>query len=360
MKISDDSLFYHKKPLFGLDVGTRAVKYVQLERQKSGARMLAWGVSTITDKVMNDGVITNVSLAAKIIERMVSKYGVGQLTTNRVAMSIPVSKVFTRVLTLPSMSKKDLDEAVRTEVQQSVPMPIEKLYWDYEVINTDDSNNTSIQLIVTPREIVDSYEAVCRILGLDLALIQTNIHADAQLCAVYGEVTKGAPSIIVDIGGASMDIGVFDNALRATGTITYGGDSITNAIEQSLGITHTEAHDIKVNEGLSVGNHQKKVKQAIEPILQNMISEIQKMRRFYTERISDETLVSQVLLVGGGANMPGLGDYFVDSLQLPSRVVAPWGGIKLGKLQAPEKVDQPRFLTCLGLALADPDEVVGL
>lgn len=359
MKVPGDPLFYHKKPLFGLDIGTRAVKYVQLERQKNGAKMRAWGVSTTTDKVMHDGVITNVSLAAKIIERMVSKHSVGQLTTNRVAMSIPVSKVFTRVLSLPNMSKKELDEAVRTEIQQSVPMAVEKLYWDYEVIETDDPATNSVQLIATPKEIVDSYEAVCKVLGLDLALIQTNIHADAQLCAAYGEATKGAPSIIVDIGGASMDIGVFDNALRATGTVGYGGDSITNAIEQSLGITHAEAHEIKVNEGLGAGARQKKVKQALDPVLQNMASEIQKMRRFYAERISDNDPISQVLLVGGGANMPGLGDYFVDTLQLPSRVVAPWSGITMGKLQAPEKVDQPRFLTCLGLALADPDEVAG-
>lgn len=358
MKVPGDPLFYHKKPLFGLDIGSRAVKYVQLDKQKHGARMRSWGVSTTTGKVMQDGVITNISLAAKVIERMVSKHSAGQLTTNRVAMSIPVSKVFVRVLSLPKMSKKDMDEAVRTEIAQSVPMAVEQLYWDYEILTTNDPLRLSVQVIATPKAIVDSYEAVCKVLGLELALIQTNIHADAQLCKVYGEVTGDTPNIVLDVGGTSTDIGVLDSALRATGTIAYGGDSITSAIAKTLNITHGEAHDVKVLEGLTHGKHQKEVKAAVEPILQNVVTEVQKMMRFYADRVSDDAPISQVLLVGGGSNMPGLGDYLVDALHLPSRVVAPWSGIEMGKLRAPDKVDQPRFLTCLGLALADSEEVV--
>jgi Tfp pilus assembly PilM family ATPase len=92
-----------------------------------------------------------------------------------------------------------------------------------------------------------------------------------------------------------------------------------------------------------------------------VVKEIKRMNRFYEERVQEGVATSQILIVGGGANMPGLGDYLTNATRIACRVASPWGQhISFGKLEPPEHADLPRFLTCAGLALAQDDQVVGL
>ncbi len=354
-------LFYHKQPIFGLDIGSQTVKFLQLESHQKHVSVKAYGSVATDQKIMANGVVTNIPKAAEMVDKLLANNIRGSLTTNRVVMSIPISHVFTRVLSLPTMSKKELQNAMQLEVEQSVPMASKNLYYDYEVTNTSDSENMLVRMVAAPRNIVDSYTEVCDMLGLDLALVQTNIKADAQLCTKYEDLTPDSPYIIIDVGGDSIDVGILDETLRVTGTVDEGGNSLTQAIAKALHLSPAKANEIKVKQGIGAGTNQKKVKDAVTPILDKVILEIKRMSRFYSERVHEGTEISQILIVGGGANMPGLGDYLTDAIHIPARVSSPWSKyITFGKLEPPEHADLPRFLTCAGLALAQVEEVFEL
>ncbi|MBP9738560.1 pilus assembly protein PilM [Candidatus Saccharibacteria bacterium] len=354
-------LFYHKKPVFGLDIGSKAVKIMQLESSGKHAHVRGYGSIGTDDKIMKDGVISNIPGAAKLIDELLADNIIGSLTTNRVVMSIPVSRVFTRVLTLPLMSKKELSDAVQLEVEQSVPVAPKNLYFDYETTDIGDPNNILVRMVAVPKVIVDSYSAVCELLNLDLALIQTNIRADAQLCKLYEDLESNNPYIILDVGGNAIDIGILDETLRVTGTVDEGGDGLTNSIAKALHVSPDKAHHIKVTQGLGAGAQQKKILTAVSPILDKVIKEIEKMVRFHQERIKPGSEISQILIVGGGANMPGFGDYLTNATHIATRLSSPWGGhLTFGNLEPPESADLPRFLTCAGSAMASDKEVFGV
>ncbi len=353
--------FYHKRPLFGLDIGSQTVKFVQLEPHQKNAVVTAYGSVATDAKIMKDGVISDIPEAAKLVDKLLSENANGILTTNRVVMSVPVAHVFTRVLSLPTMSKKELDSAIQLEVEQSVPVASKNLYYDYETTDIGDPENVLVRMVAAPRDIIDSYVAVCDMLNLDLALVQTNIRADAQLCMLYEDLAKNSPYIIVDVGGDSIDVGILDATLRVTGTVEEGGNSLTEAIASALNISKADANELKVTQGISAGPQQEKIKKAVVPVLDKVIQEITRMTKFYQERVHEGSVISQVLIVGGGANMPGLGDYLTDAIHVATRVSSPWGTkISFGKLEPPEHADLPRFLTCAGLALARDDEELGL
>lgn len=351
-------LFYHKRPIFGLDIGSQTVKFLQLEQRKNQAVVKAYGSVEADQEIMKAGVITNIPKAAELIDTLLAQNMQGTLTTNRVVMSIPVSHVFTRVLTLPVMSRKELRSAMQLEVEQSVPMPVKNLYYDYETTDLGDPENELVRIVAAPRNIVDSYVEVCEMLGLDLTLVQTNISADAQLCAKYEELIPDSPYVIVDVSGDSIDVGILDRTLRVTGTVEEGGNSLTQAIAKVLHLSPAKANKVKVTQGLSLGTNQDKIRTAVEPILDKVVMEIKRMIRFYEERVHEGSEVSQILIVGGGANMPGLGDYLTNATHIPSRVSSPWSRyVTFGKLEPPEFADLPRYLTCAGLALAEDEEV---
>lgn len=337
------------------------MKAMQLEAHQGKATVKAFGSIDTDARIMKNGVITNIPEAAKTIDTLLSKELSGTLTTNRVVMGVPVSHVFTRVLTLPLMSKKELDNAVQLEVEQSVPVASKNLYFDYETTDTGNPDNMLVRMVAVPRTIVDSYAAVCDLLKLDLALVQTNIRADAELCLMYEDLTGSNPYFILDVGGNSIDIGILDATLRVTGTVDEGGNSLTAAIAKELKVSESKAHTIKVTHGLNASKSQAKIMKAVDPILAKVTTEIKRMTRFYQERIKEDAEISQILIFGGGANMPGFGDYLTNATRIPTRVSSPWGNqIVFGKLEPPEHADLPRFLTCGGLALAKDNEALGL
>lgn len=332
---------------------------MQLNRSRRVATVQAYGIADNKQQVIKNGIITDTVAVAKQIDDLLSHNMIGRLSTNRVVMAIPVAYVFTRILNLPIMSRKELADAVKLEVDQSIPASSKDLYYDYEMTDVANSENMLVRLVAVPRAIVDSYEATCDLLKLDLSLIQTNIRADAQVCSLYEDTDAGSPYIILDVGRNSIDIGVLDDTLRITGTVDAGGDDLTKAIEKELSVSHDEAHEIKVGQGISAGKNQKKVVTAVSPILGKVEAEIKKILRFYEERVSADVAVSQILIVGGGANMPGLGDHLTNATHIATRVAAPWGNkVRFGKLEPPQLADLPRFLTCAGLALADEQEIV--
>lgn len=353
------ALFYHKRDVFGLDIGSQTIKVMQLERHHSGARVVGYG-SVNTDKTLiKDGVIRQIPLTAKLVDTLLAEKLKGKLTTNRVVMSIPVSHVFTRVLTLPQMSKKELLTAVELEVEQSIPLPAKSLYYDYETSIAEADGSTLVRIVAAPRAIVDSYVAVCELLKLDLTLIQTNIEADAQLCMLYEDITNDTPYVIIDVGGTSVDIGILDKTLRVTGTVDMGGENLTEAIAATLHVSKEKAQAIKVSHGLNPGKQQTKIKQAVAPQLDKVVDEIKRIQKFYLERIQQGAEISQIVITGGGANMPGLGDYLTDATRIPTRVSSPWTKrIPFGKLEPPEHADLPRFLTAAGLALTRHEESI--
>ena len=64
-----------------------------------------------------------------------------------------------------------------------------------------------------------------------------------------------------------------------------------------------------------------------------------------------------VVVVGGGSNVPGIGDYFTDSIVIAARVASPWQKLDFGKLPEPNKQFRPRYITVAGLASVSPQGV---
>jgi type IV pilus assembly protein PilM len=255
------------------------------------------------------------------------------------------------------MSKKELISAIELEVEQSIPLPAKELYYDYEV-TAGEGDQTLVRLVAAPRKIVDSYVAVCDLLKLDLALIQTNIEADAQLCILYEDINDGTPYIILDVGGNTTDIGILDSTLRVTGTVDTGGEKFTKAIAKNLEISEKNAQKIKVSRGLNAGKNQAEIRLALAPHLDAVVDEIKRIQKFYEQRIRPNTDISQIVITGGGANMPGLGDYLTDATRIPTRVSSPWSKkITFGRLEAPDHEDLPRLLSAAGLALTKDSEL---
>jgi Tfp pilus assembly PilM family ATPase len=138
--------------------------------------------------------------------------------------------------------------------------------------------------------------------------------------------------------------------LRVTGGIAIGGNDFTVAISKHLNITIENAHQLKTLNGLSAGARREKIQEALSPSLSRITAEIRRVMRYYDERISNERKLAQLLIVGSGSNMPGLGDFFTNEIVIAARVASPWQKLDFGKLAEPGKQFRPRYMAVTGLA----------
>lgn len=345
-------LFYKRKPVIGLDVSQTGIKVMAIDAKKW--LVLGYGSLDLDPVQMQQSLdAQDNTYLSNSITSLLSENIIGRLSSDHVVVGIPTGKTYSRTFTIPTKEEASLDSAVELEVNQYIPLPYSSLYVDYEVIERTKESLTVIMTAV-PRALVDNCLGAVRAAGLFPVMIEPSINAVARVIEATEE--GNLLTLIVDIGAASTDIALLDRgAIRITGGVGIGGNTFTLDIAKKLGVELENAHQLKVLNGLTAGTRQAKLATALEPSLKRIATEIRKVIRYYNERLKDERKIEQVLIVGGGSNVPGIGDYFTNELIMPARVASPWQKLDFGALQQPNKQFRPRYITVAGLA-STPEE----
>lgn len=346
--------FFEDKPLFGMDIGRNTVRVMQLRPEKNKLKMIGYGAIDFDQAAIAEGVIVKHEAIAGAVNKLFKHNLVGDITTKRVAVSIPIAHTFTRSFDIPKLSESELREAVRTEVEQYIPAPADEIYVDYVRVETSKHKST-IFIVAVPKKIVDSYVMLARLLGLELVLLQTSSGAGANLFT--RDSHSDLPTLLIDFGTESADITLVDKGPVVSGTIACGGEQITALIKDSLGVTEREARIIKSKYGLNASKKQHEIVQALNPTLSQLNREIRRSIRYYEERSKIKRSISQIVIMGGGANMPGLSEYLTDNLRIASRAFDPSSYIDFGHLQPISTGDRMSYVTVAGLSLYNPGEV---
>jgi type IV pilus assembly protein PilM len=255
---------------------------------------------------------------------------------------------------LPLLQQKEMKEAVELEAEQYISLPLEDLYLDYEVVKQT-ADSTALFVVAVPRVIVDSYLNLARIMGLETVLIEPTLSSSSRLFSV--DSNSGEATFIIDFGSESSDISIFDKTVLVTGTVQGGGEIFTNNIKKQLDVSLDAAALIKTRYGLGVSKKQREISTALEPILSQIVKEIRRMLRYYEERYGTDRPVNQIVTLGGGANMPGLSEYFTEALRMAVRHTDPWQYFDHKGLQQPDQADRPMYATVAGLSMASSKEM---
>lgn len=289
------------------------------------------------------------------LKLMMAEKLIGSANSKRVAIALPTARSFSRTFSLPLSAEKALHDAVVLEAEQYIPIPSANLYIDYQVIERTKKEVTILMSAMT-RVVVDNVVNAVEAAGLQPVLIEPGICSVAR---VLTATERGSlPTVVVDIGPASTDIAILDQGnIRVTGGLAVGGNTFTLDIAKKLNVALENAHQLKVLNGLSAGPRQQKLQAALEPSIQRILAEVKKVMRYYDERVSKDRKLEQLLIVGSGSNLPGIGEYFTNALVMPARVASPWHKLDFGKIQEPPKQFRPRYITVAGVASIPPERM---
>ncbi|MCA9342735.1 type IV pilus assembly protein PilM [Candidatus Saccharibacteria bacterium] len=353
--MSDTIYFYKDRPIFGLDIGASSAKFVQLNKQGNKCTIQGYGSAQYDKSYIAKGEIINFEGVANAIHKSFSEGIKGKVSTHRVIFSVPAAFTYSRIISLPnSLDIKDIPEAVNTETQQYLPTALSELYTDYSIIDSHDKERRVLTVAV-PKKIIDSYMTLADILGLEVIAMEPSTGASNRLFDFTDQ--HKVPSVLIDFGAYSTDITVYDKSLVVTGTINKGGEDFVKTIEEKLSVTRTEAHTILTRYGFNVSKRQDEIRSGMKPFMDDLSKEVQRMVRYYEERVNDQKKkIGQIVTLGGGANLPGLTDYLTMMLRLPVRPYDPWSTILFDELKRPPVGEETIYVTAAGLALLKPEE----
>jgi type IV pilus assembly protein PilM len=348
-------LYFKSKNIFGFDIGHGSIKVIAMQNKGKTSTVTGYGYAQFDPKAIQDGKIVDVEEVARAAQELFKNQLVGKVDTRSVAVSLPVSHSYSRILNLPKLEKNDLESAVRLEAEQYIPVALELLYIDYDVIQETPEGLDALVSAV-PRDVVDSYLDLFKVLNLEPHTLEPSIMSVVRLVSYVERVD--VPTLIVDFGSVTTDLIIFDGNIRVTGTLNIGGNDFTNLIAEALHIPEQQAHLIKTKYGLDKSRYQDEVTEGLSSAMARIVGELKKVVRYHNDRANDDKRhVQQIIILGGGANIPGLSTHLTSYLRLPTRLCSTWTNIDFGTLQPPHQVEHTMYATASGLALVKKTEI---
>jgi len=320
---------------FGLDMSDLSFKIVQLKKRRGGFDLACWGEHSLSPGIIEKGEIKNEREATRAIKKTLANIKGRKTKTQHVSVSLPEEKAFLQVVQMPKMPEGDLKRAIRFEAENYIPLSIDEVYLDFEVVKPYKNHLDHIDVLINalPKKIVDPYLSIVKKAGLRPQAFEIESQS-----VIRSLIKKGKPTLpiaIIDIGRSRISFIIFaGNSLRFTSTIPLSSQGFDEAISEKMKIGQGEAEKIKTKYDLTKRKKNKKQKEvfkAMEPVLEELIRQIRKYVNFYRTHDFHSHLpkkkrgeITKLVLCGGGANLTGLDKYVSQEIGIPVEVGNPW------------------------------------
>ncbi|HEX3099370.1 MAG TPA: type IV pilus assembly protein PilM [Patescibacteria group bacterium] len=299
-------IFGQKNSMLGVDIGSSSIKIVQIDRGDK-PRLVTYGMVDIAEPITSQTTDEQVHALADLLKNLLEK---AHATTKNCVMSLPNSAVFTSVIDMPKMDDKEMESAMQFEAKKYVPLPFSEVTLSWTIISdNDDGTSSKVLLIAVPNQIRDIYIKLFQLAGLNLEIIE--IEALSLIRAIVVDKTKN--DVIIDIGAKVTGLNfVRQGSLQLTRNLSIGGDTITERIAQALNLSAPRAEQFKTDFGLQGTDF---LPEAVKPVLSIIKTEVAQIIGIYN---SHDVATDRIVLVGGGAQLPGITEYFQSELGVPT------------------------------------------
>lgn len=339
----------------GLEINDLSVRAIQLEKAGSKNRVIGYGAADIAPDSISEGEIIKKENVVLAISNAISNASPQKIRAKKAICSISETKAFLRIVNIPKMKKEEIGEAIKWELEANIPLTIDQVYYDWQVLDQNfskENNKMSILVVAAARKVIDQLVDAVETAGLKV--IDVGIESIAQSRSLISEKEAGKTILIIDIGGRRTSFLIaIGNTPCFTSSIPLSSGSITSAIARELGVKEEEAERMKLNYGIGSINDNNAIFKAANPILESFVSEIEKTIDFYLNSLGYSSSIDKIIACGGGANTKGLIPYLMERIHREIEIGNPWINFNM-EGEAPDVIEKDkiaRYATVIGLAL---------
>jgi type IV pilus assembly protein PilM len=344
---------------FGLDLSDLSMKAVWLDRSGGHDSVMSFGSVPMALGNVVDGEIMNPEAVRSAIESLLEKSGPKKIGTRKVICSLPETKAFLRIISLPRMEKEEVKEAIKWEIEANIPLTLDQVYYDWQILDLNvvgEKGKMNVLVVAVARSVVDQFTELLESAGLEVIGLETESIAQAR--SLLPEKNDKNTTLIVDIGDRRTSFLIAIGSTPCfTSSVPLSSQMVTEAISKELKISFDEAEAIKIKHGLGSLAMKSPVLKAAEPVLESIAVEIERSIDFYVNSLRYSSGIDSIVLCGGGSNMNGFLPYMTKRLGKPVESGNPWVNVQLGReIPIIDKRRSVQYSTAIGLALRGLDE----
>lgn len=332
---------------FALDIGTNAIRVVQLSKTGNGWSLANYGYAPIDHKITSSDSSESRRKLGEVIMTAVGQSGI---KTRDVVIGLPSNKTFTTVIDVPQATDAELRATMKYQIDQYIPMSIDEAKVDWALLGPSLRAQGQQEVLLTSVARTYSEDRLELVEGLGFNVVAAEPDPIAMIRSLVPPGNEAA-LLMLDMGENSTDIAiVYGDAPRLIRTIPTGLSSMVKAAAQNLNVQEDQARQFILKFGLAPDRLDGQVLQAVDATLGNFVTEITKSIKFFQTRYSSIT-VSGALVSGFAAAVPSLNAYVAEKTGLQTQVANPWSDVTVSQdVQTRLAPIGHEFATVVGLA----------
>lgn len=344
-------LFRKTKNLVGLDIGSSAIKLVELKDVKGGGyRLVKSGIETLSPEAIVDGAIMDASLVVDTVNRLATALNV---RNNDFGTSLSGHSVIVKKISLPAMSSEELGESIRWEAEQYVPFDINDVNLDYVVLDSGAGDTMDVLLVAVKKDKIGDYTSVISQSGRNPMLVDVDAFAVQNAFEANYPIEPNKVVALVNVGASVTNVNILSGPSTVFWRdISFGGNQFTDAVQKQLSLSFDQAEGLK--KGERAGDHSV---QEILPILRSvtddLAQELQKTFDFFLATTSTAK-IDQLLLSGGSARIVNFDTQLKERFGMAVEVMNPFRQIDISGSSVSEEwltENAPSLAVAVGLAV---------
>jgi type IV pilus assembly protein PilM len=348
------SLFPASKELVGLDIGSHSLKLVEIiETPKKGYVLNRFSQIPLVKGVVVDGVpVEHQELAQKIKE----VFKISKCKKKGIVTSLSGHSVIVKQVSFPAMEENELRDLIKDEVGKYLPFEnTEEVSFDFQILGENEFNPSQMEviLVAAKNDIVEAYTDAIKQAGFNAVIMDVDSFAIETMYEENYEFEESDMVVLINMGASITNINVVRGGTSVfTRDFTLAGNSITEAVQQKLGVDFEEAERLKI-EGIGGSeSEQQEFNNNLLVYADPICTEIERSVDYFRSTYGGE-FIKQILLSGGCALIPGIAGDLSQRLGIEAEIANPFRKIDYNqKALDPETIEKIGPIAAVGIGLA--------
>jgi type IV pilus assembly protein PilM len=341
------------KSLVGLDIGSSAVKAVELKPSGKGYKVTAFGSEVVPPDSIVEGAIIDGGAVADAIRRLFES---GKISTKEVAASLSGNAVIVKKITLPVMTEAELGESIYWEAEQYIPFDIQDVNLDYQIVEPGDAANgkptMEVLLVAAKKDKIADYTGVISQAGRTAVIVDVDAFALQNAYEVNYGFEPGQVVVLLNAGASATNINILlgDQSIF-TRDISIGGNAYTEALQRELSLPFEQADALKRGEPVDGATYED-ARPVLRAVTENVMLEIQKTFDFFKTTAAADR-IDRIVVSGGAARAEGFLEMLGERFDAPVELFDPFKKVAFDskRLRVEASDVAPTAAVALGLAL---------
>ena len=356
--------FGKKNQLVGVDIGSYAIKVVEIELNKKGRFLKNFGIIGLPRHAIREGDIVEQEAVAEALKKLFKNL---KIRNQNVAVALSGYPVMAKRISLPNSKREEIEATIHNQAEQYIPFDINDVNLDFDILDKEETlsegedeneeKSLDVMLVAAKKDVINAYVNLLVAADLNPGVLDVDVFA-LQNAAELSITDEKEGYAIVNVGAEELGINTVVNGTSLfSRDSSFGGTQITELIMSHFDVDFEMAEEIKLG-AVQDRPWDQKLEAGVSGVVSDWAQEIKRALDFVDTTYSDKT-IGKIFVCGGSCRIKGFQKYLEAHTGLPVVELNPFTNLIPNQdLFDEEYLNHmaPQACVAMGLALRSIDD----